>query len=169
MILVTIGTNEQPFDRLVQAAAELRANEEIIVQYGASTVPHGMGRWVDFVPFDELAEIAAEARIVVCHAGVGSIMLAHRAAKRPVVMARRHHLDEAVDDHQLFLARRLHTAGVVNLVDTAEELAAAVSDAAGTAPDQVVELPGASSLAADLRGRFRAADVRVTARVKVAA
>jgi UDP-N-acetylglucosamine transferase subunit ALG13 len=163
MILVTVGTNEQPFDRLVRAAAELRVDEPLVVQHGASKVPHGMGRWVDFVPFDELADLAAEARIVVCHAGVGSIILAHRSAKRPIVMARRVHLDEAVDDHQLPLARRLHGAGVVTFVETTEELAAAVVSAAAPAPDNVVTLPGAASLAADLRGFFSAADVRVAA------
>ena len=66
------------------------------------------------------------ARVVVCHAGVGSMMLARRCGVRPVVMARRVHLGEAVDDHQLPLARRLHEAGAVELVDDAAQLAAAV-------------------------------------------
>jgi UDP-N-acetylglucosamine transferase subunit ALG13 len=163
MILVTVGTNEQRFDRLVRAVAELRVDEPLVVQYGASRVPHGMGRWIEFVPFDELAELASEARVVVCHAGVGSIMLAHRSSKRPIVMARRHDLDEAVDNHQLPLARRLHAAGVVTLVDDAVELAAAVAKAAAPAPADVVALPGASVLAADLRGFLADAQVRTVA------
>ena len=101
MILVTVGTSEQPFDRLVRAAAELGGSEELLVQHGSSTVPPGRGRWVDFLPFHELEQHAREARVVVCHAGVGSIMLARRAGRRPVVMARRHRLWEAVDDHRV--------------------------------------------------------------------
>ena len=104
MILVTTGTNEQPFDRLVRAAAELAEGEDAFVQYGASREPHGRGEWVDFLDFDVLAERMREARVVVCHAGVGSIMLARRCGHRPVVMPRRFELGEAVDDHQLHLA-----------------------------------------------------------------
>ena len=78
------------------------------MQYGASREPHGAGEWVDFLDFDVLAERMREARVVVCHAGVGSIMLARRCGHRPVVMPRRFELGEAVDDHQLQLARRLH-------------------------------------------------------------
>ena len=126
MILVTTGTNEQPFDRLVKAAADLRCSERLVVQYGSSTVAHGAGEWVDFVGFDELEGLMREARAVVGHAGVGSIMLARGCGHVPIVMARRHHLGEAVDDHQLPLARRLDTAGLVTLVEDSGELAAAV-------------------------------------------
>ena len=163
MILVTVGTNEQPFDRLVRAAAALRVDEPIVVQHGASQVPHGIGTWLDFVAFDELADLVSKARVVVCHAGVGSIMLAHRFAKRPIVVPRRHHLDEAVDDHQLPLARRLHAAGRVTLVEDVDQLVAAIAAASSLPPAEAVALPGAASLAAELRGFLSAAGVGVPA------
>ena len=127
MILVTVGTNEQPFDRLVRAAAALGGHEPLTVQYGASQVEHGRGRWVDFISFDELSELSQEASAVVCHAGVGSIMLARRCGKLPLVVPRRLHLREAVDDHQLPLARRLDAEGLVQLVEDVDELAAALA------------------------------------------
>jgi UDP-N-acetylglucosamine transferase subunit ALG13 len=151
MIVVTIGTNEQPFDRLVRAAAALGGEEPLLVQYGASRVPHGRGEWVDFLSFDELAERAAEARVVVCHAGVGSIMLARRCGHRPVVVPRRHHLGEAVDDHQLFLARRLARSGLVTLIEDETELPAAVSAHAAVAAASSSTLRGAGALSADVR------------------
>jgi UDP-N-acetylglucosamine transferase subunit ALG13 len=126
MIVVTLGTNEQPFDRLVRAAAQLQIDEPLLVQYGASREPHGPGDWRDFMSFDELAEAMLEARVVVSHAGVGSIMLARRCGKRPVVVPRRHELGEAVDDHQLHLARRLDRLGVVRVVEDTSDLAAAI-------------------------------------------
>ena len=166
MIVVTIGTNEQPFDRLVRAAAALGGEERLLVQYGASRVPHGRGEWVDFLPFDELAERATEARVVVCHAGVGSIMLARRCGHRPVVVPRRHHLGEAVDDHQLFLARRLAQSGLVTLIEDETELPAAVSAPAVAAGASASALRGAGALSADVRGvlaGFGAARVRAAA------
>ena len=122
MILFTVGTNEQPFDRLIRAAAELERDEHLLVQYGTSRDTDGRGEWVDFLSFDELAERARRARVVVCHAGVGSIMLARRCGHRPMVVPRRHQLGEPVDEHQLYLARRLAESGLVTLVEDVAEL-----------------------------------------------
>jgi UDP-N-acetylglucosamine transferase subunit ALG13 len=152
MIVVTIGTNEQPFDRLIAAAAQLQTDEPLVVQYGSSAVTSGPGRWVDFLGFDELAELMREARAVVCHAGVGSIMLARQCGHKPIVMPRRLDRDEAVDDHQLPLARRLAGSGLVTLVEDERLLAEAIA-AAGTGGPVAAEqtLPGVTRLVAELR------------------
>jgi len=159
MILVTIGTNEQPFDRLVRAAAALKTDERLIVQYGSSRAVEPREGWVDFMPYDELSALAQQARVVVCHAGVGSILMARQAGKAAVVMARRYSLGEAVDDHQLGLAQRLAASGLVTLVDDEQQLAGAVSPAAhgahlGVETTIVHGMPGASALAADLRAQL---------------
>ena len=152
MVLVTTGTNEQAFDRLVSAAAVLAEREDAFVQYGSSRLPHGRGEWVDFVDFDELTVRMREARVVVCHAGVGSIMLARRCGHRPIVMPRRVDLGEAVDDHQLHLARRLDGAGIVVLAENEQELRAAVEGSvAEPSADAPGALAGAAELAADVR------------------
>ena len=153
MILVTTGTNEQPFDRLVRAAADLATREQAFVQYGSSREPHGPGEWVEFLSFDELAERMRAARVVVCHAGVGSIMLARKCGHRPIVLPRRVGLGEAVDDHQLHMGRRLHAAGIVTLVEDERDLPAAVGAPQGAgALQDGAQLAGAAALAADLRG-----------------
>lgn len=152
MILVTVGTHEQPFDRLIAAAAALPGDEPMVVQYGTSTLPHGRGEWIDFLSFDDLAQLAEQARAIVCHAGVGSIVLARRYGHRPIVMARRPQLGEHVDEHQLSLTRRLADAGLVTSVDTAEELTTAV-EAEAQAPvlAAATSLSGPSALSADVR------------------
>jgi UDP-N-acetylglucosamine transferase subunit ALG13 len=156
VILVTVGTNEQPFDRLVRAAASLEVDEPLLVQYGSSRVPHGPGRWVEFLPFDELAALAQTARVIVCHAGVGSIMVARERGKRPIVVPRRHHLAEAVDDHQLPLAQRLHAAGMVTLLEDERRLQSHVlAPVAATGTAQVAgRLSGSRALSADVRALF---------------
>ena len=153
MILVTTGTNEQPFDRLVCAAAKLDAGEPLLVQYGSSRVAHGTGEWIDFLPFEELAARAEQASAIICHAGVGSIMLARRSGHRPIVVPRRHHLGEAVDDHQLALARQLSASGLVTLVEDVDELAAAIQapQAGGTGSAVAGELQGVDALASEIR------------------
>jgi UDP-N-acetylglucosamine transferase subunit ALG13 len=152
MILVTVGTHEQPFDRLVEAAAALTGDEELIVQHGTSR-PCARGTSVDYMSFDELAELASRARVVVCHAGVGSVVLARRYGHRPVIMARRPHLGEHVDEHQMQLTRRLAKAGIVTAVEDAEQLAAAVARPPAVAPpgSEAGALSGPSALSADVR------------------
>jgi UDP-N-acetylglucosamine transferase subunit ALG13 len=152
MILVTVGTHEQPFDRLVEAAAALGGDEHLIVQYGTSKVAHGRGEWIDFMSFDELAEHARRARVVVSHAGVGSIVVARRYGHRPIIMPRRPHFGEHVDEHQMQLTRRLAKAGIVTVVEDAEQLAAAVAaPPAVPAADGRAALSGPSALSADVR------------------
>jgi UDP-N-acetylglucosamine transferase subunit ALG13 len=153
MILVTVGTNEQPFDRLIRAVEPLELEESLVVQHGSCATAGGRGRWVDFVPFEELEALMREARIVVAHAGVGSVMLARQCGKRPMVVPRRLHLGEAVDDHQLPIARRLHASGAVELVEQLEDLPGMLGATSRTVhPDGgEAALPDALALATDVR------------------
>jgi UDP-N-acetylglucosamine transferase subunit ALG13 len=145
MIFVTIGTSE-PFDRLLHGLEEW-AGEELVVQGGASTVRPSNSTWIDFVPFDELTHYMQRARVVVMHAGVGSVLAALGAGKRPIVVPRVRRFGEAVDDHQLVFARRLSTAGLVTLVEDPAALPAAIE----AARPEAVSLRQATGLADDLR------------------
>lgn len=148
MILVAVGSSHFPFDRLLRSLDRLDTDEELVVQHGPSTVRPRGARCVSFVPFDELAELVREARVVVSHGGVGSILLALTNGKRPYVVPRRRAYGETVDDHQLESARRFAGAGLVTLVEDPELLPAAIVAGNG----QVVPLPrGEATLAAELR------------------
>jgi UDP-N-acetylglucosamine transferase subunit ALG13 len=164
MIVVTTGTNEWAFDRLVRMAAGVAGDEELFMQYGSSTEPHGAGTWVDFLPFEELEARMRAARVVISHAGVGSVMLARRCGHRPIVLPRLGKLGEAVDDHQVELGRRLHAAGLVTFVEDEAEMAAAVlGDVAAAEVLTVPPMAGADALVADLRARLGDLGVRPVA------
>jgi beta-1,4-N-acetylglucosaminyltransferase len=122
MIFVTVGTNEARFDRLVRAAEPLAATEELVVQHGPSPVRPQGATCVDYLPFEELTDLVRRARIVVMHAGVGSIITALSNGARPVTVPRLRRFGEAVDDHQLTFVRRLHAEGLVELVEDPAEL-----------------------------------------------
>lgn len=134
MIFVTVGTNEAPFDRLVGATELLAAEDAVVVQRGSSSLrPTGV-TCSDFLPFDELVGQVRRARVVVTHAGVGSVMVALTNGKRPVVVPRLRRFGEAVDDHQVFLARRLEREGLVRVVEDPTLLPSATAHTAGLAP-----------------------------------
>lgn len=152
MIFVTVGTNEARFDRLLHAVAALSTEEEIVIQHGHSSPvrrPNALN--VEFLPYEALVETIRRARMVVTHAGVGSVMVALANARRPVVVPRRASFGEAVDDHQLQLGRRLATAGLVTFVESPANLREALKGANGrTVPSGM----RSSALAADLRVFF---------------
>jgi UDP-N-acetylglucosamine transferase subunit ALG13 len=153
MIFVTVGTNETRFDRLLRAVEDLgHGGEDVVVQAGASDVRPAGARCVDFLPFDAMVEHVDRARVVVTHAGVGSILLALSRGRRPVVVPRLHRFGEAVDDHQVPLARRLAGRGLVTLVeDPGSGLAEAVA-ADGSLTVQMTS----TRLAEDLREAMEA-------------
>jgi UDP-N-acetylglucosamine transferase subunit ALG13 len=122
MILVTTGSSGAPFERLLTAVADFDGDEELIVQHGPSGIRPPGARCVDFLAFDQLSKLVGRARVVVAHAGVGSILLCVAHGRRPVVVPRLARFGEVVDDHQLFLARRLDAAGAVKCVEDPAEL-----------------------------------------------
>lgn len=124
MILVTVGTNEAPFDRLVAAFDGASLGEPLVVQHGSSRIRPAGATCVDFFAFDELIEHIRTARAVVAHAGVGTIMSVVAEGIRPYVVPRLHRFREAVDDHQVPLARRFHESGLVTLVEDPDALPA---------------------------------------------
>jgi UDP-N-acetylglucosamine transferase subunit ALG13 len=131
VILVTVGTNEATFDRLLRTVEGLAAQEEVVVQHGPSAVRPRGATCREFMPFDELVATMRRARVVVTHAGVGSVMTSLLAGKRPIVVPRLRRHGEAVDDHQLSFARRLEEGGLAVLVEEPALLGPAVERHAG--------------------------------------
>jgi UDP-N-acetylglucosamine transferase subunit ALG13 len=122
VIFVTVGTNEARFDRLLHAVEALGGSEELIVQHGPSPVRPRGATCVDYLSFEDLTEHIRRARLVVMHAGVGSILAALANGAKPLVAARLRRFGEAVDDHQVTFARRVHAEGFVQLVEDLEGL-----------------------------------------------
>ena len=126
MILVAVGSSQFPFDRLLHAVDALPDGEPVVVQHGSSAVRPAGASCMPFIPLHRLTELVRTSRVVVTHAGVGSILLALTNGKRPIVVPRRREFGETVDDHQLECARRFAGADVVTLVEDPRCLADAL-------------------------------------------
>jgi UDP-N-acetylglucosamine transferase subunit ALG13 len=127
MIFVTVGTSTFPFDRLMRCVDALDVSEQLVVQHGASGFVPRASIARQFMSYVDVVENMHRARVVVAHGGVGSILTAIHAGKRPLVVPRLRRYSEAVDDHQVGLARRLADSGIVILVDDLSELGAYVA------------------------------------------
>jgi UDP-N-acetylglucosamine transferase subunit ALG13 len=154
MILVAVGSSQFPFDRLLRAVDGLPRGERLVVQHGPSTVRPPDASCVDYVPFERFADLVREARVVVTHAGVGSILMSLGNGKRPYVVPRLRSFGETVDDHQVESARRFAEAGLVTLVEDPADIAEAVAAGNGHAALGSTEAPLVTELRSYLGERL---------------
>lgn len=109
MILVTVGTHEQQFDRLVESMDKWAGehDEEVIIQTGYSKYEPKNCKWQKFYRKSEMIELIANARLVITHGGPSCYIDVLENGKIPIVVPRCHKFGEHVDDHQLEIGRRL--------------------------------------------------------------
>ena len=78
MIFVTVGTHEQPFNRLIQKVDELKRDgiikDDVIIQTGFSTYEPNYCQWSKLIPYQQMVKNVADARIVITHGGDGDII-----------------------------------------------------------------------------------------------
>lgn len=114
-VVVSLGTHRFPFDRLLHGlATALRPDDQVLVQHG-STPPvrlPGDVRYVRSLPVDELDDELRKADVVVAHAGTGIALSALAAGSAPVLVPRRGHAGEHVDDHQADTAQQISSRGL---------------------------------------------------------
>ena len=98
MIFVTVGTHEQPFNRLVQKIDELKKDgviqEDVIIQTGFSTYEPKYCQWSKLIPYQQMIKNVEDARIVITHGGPASFIMPLQ-------------INEHVNDHQVEFARNV--------------------------------------------------------------
>ena len=111
MIFVTVGTHEQPFNRLVKAIDDLKKNEiikeDVLIQTGFSTYEPKYCQWSKLIPYQQMVNNIEEAHIVITHGGPASFIMPLQMGKTPIVVPRQHQFDEHVNDHQVEFARNV--------------------------------------------------------------
>ena len=116
MIFVTVGT-QLPFPRLIDAMEALAAqsDEEFIAQTGPyeGTLVHMKGA-PNMSP-ETFEQHFTAARLVVAHAGIGSILSAKRYGKPLVVLPRRLAHGEHRNDHQLATASAMEALSGIHV------------------------------------------------------
>lgn len=136
MILLSVGT-QLPFDRLVRtvdhwAAATARA--DVVAQIGPTEFrPAAMSSFAH-IPYDHFRTLQQQCDLMVCHAGMGSIITAMEFGKPIILMPRDHRLGEHRNAHQFATLRAFgdrlgiypaeNEAQLVDLLDRADELVA---------------------------------------------
>jgi UDP-N-acetylglucosamine transferase subunit ALG13 len=121
LVLVTVGMDHHPFDRLMRWMESWLVgggNERVrcLAQTGPAAGPRG-AQCQEFLEYDELQSAMAAAAVVVCHAGPGTVMMCRWIGQQPIVIPRLARFGEVVDDHQVTFGRVLAQEGEAELAE----------------------------------------------------
>lgn len=109
MIFVTVGTHEQPFNRLLEYIDNLKRDnvitEDVVMQTGFSTYEPKYCEWSKLLPYNQMEQNVWDAHIVITHGGPASFVMPLQVGKTPIVVPRQHQFGEHVNDHQIDFAK----------------------------------------------------------------
>jgi UDP-N-acetylglucosamine transferase subunit ALG13 len=131
MIFVTVGTHEQPFNRLIECVDKLRKSqiirEDVIIQKGYSDYKAECCEAKDFYTQKEMMDNYREARIIIMHGGPSSMIESLREGKIPIVVPRMKSYGEHINDHQIDFCRAVNSRyNNIILVEDIKELENAI-------------------------------------------
>ncbi len=116
MIFLTVGT-QLPFDRLVEAvdAAVGKGilDEEVFAQIGESNYSPCNFKAMRAIQANIYEKFMNSCTSVISHSGMGTIEAALRCQKPLLVLPRQKKYGEAVNDHQVAIARRFEAEGYI--------------------------------------------------------
>ena len=109
MILVLLGTQDKPFNRLLKAVSKAKKDgiikDKIIAQIGCTTFDDDVIETFDFDEKENIEKMIDKARIIITHAGVGTIIECISKDKKVIVVPRLKKHGEHTNDHQLQITK----------------------------------------------------------------
>ena len=133
MIFVTVGTHEQPFNRLLIEMDKLKESgvikDDVIIQTGFSTYEPKYCQWNKLYPYQEMLEMVDKARIVITHGGPSSFIMPLQVGKIPIVVPRKSRFNEHVNDHQVDFSKAVaERQGNIIVVEDVAKLGQILTD-----------------------------------------
>lgn len=145
MIFVTIGSLF-PFDRLVRLMDDLAPNfpnETFFAQIADGTYEPRNMHFARMLSRREFGEKVEQAKIIVAHAGMGSVISAMENKKPVVILPRIFEQGEHTTDHQMATARWLSQKPGIYVAMTDAELHSTIKAALGASGEGAVMPPTA--------------------------
>lgn len=130
MILVTLGTQDKGFERLLVAIDHeidnKKIKDKVIVQAGCTKYESKNMEIFDLIPRNKLEEYQKEASYIITHGGVGSIISSLKLDKKVIAVPRKHEYHEHVNNHQSEIVELFQSKGYIIGIKEVEELEDAV-------------------------------------------
>jgi exopolysaccharide biosynthesis glucuronosyltransferase PssE len=122
MIFVTVGTTA--FPRLVIKMDEIagRIDEKVIIQIGYTKYNCKSAECTEFIDYEDILDLFQQARITVCHDGVGTILTALQFDRPIIVVPRQKKYGEAYYDNKADVVKELVSTGRIRVINNIDEL-----------------------------------------------
>ena len=105
MILVILGTQDKPFNRLLEAVDKACQKkiikDKVIVQAGTTKYESKNMEIFDLIPINKFNSLVGKADLIITHGGVGSIIQGLKKGKKIIAVPRLKKYGEHTNDHQL--------------------------------------------------------------------
>lgn len=108
MILVTLGTQDKKFYRLLEEIDNLllqkKIKDKVIVQAGSSANYKSKSKKMkifNLIPMDEFDKLVKDCNLLITHGGVGTILAGLKNKKKIIAVPRLAKYKEHVNNHQL--------------------------------------------------------------------
>ena len=126
MILVTLGTQDKTFVRLLEKINQLidqgLIQDKVIVQAGFTKYSSDNMEIFDLIPQDEFNNLMFKADLVITHGGVGNIISALEKNKKVIAVPRLAKYGEHINDHQTQIIAKFNDLGYIIGLQDVDEL-----------------------------------------------
>ena len=126
MILVTLGTQDKSFHRLLEELDKLIADkiikDKVIVQAGHTKYESNNMEIIDFIPIEDFNDLIKKADVLITHGGVGSIMTGLKNNKKVIAVPRLKEYKEHTNNHQLQIIKNFDDNGYIIGIDDVSKI-----------------------------------------------
>lgn len=126
MILVTLGTQDKPFTRLLEAVQKQIDNgnikDEVVVQAGYTKFESKNMKIYELIEYEKFDKLVKDCDILITHGGVASILNGIKNEKKVIAAARLKEFGEHTNDHQLQIISDFYKKGYLLALDDFDKL-----------------------------------------------
>ena len=142
MILVTLGTQDKNFTRLLVAIDELIQKgiikDKVVVQAGSTKYESKNMEIFDLIDRDKFNDMIKDCDLIITHGGVGSILNGLKNNKVVIACPRLAKYNEHINDHQKQIIDRFSEAGYIIGITEMDELSEALKKAKKFKPKKYI-------------------------------
>lgn len=140
MILVTLGTQDKPFKRLLEKIQFLIdtnvIQDQVVVQAGFTPFTSSNMEIFDLIPMEKFELLMEQCDLLITHGGVGSIISGLNKNKKVIAIPRLAKYGEHVNDHQVQIIENFNQAGYIIGIKEIDELEDALKKAKAFKPNK---------------------------------
>ena len=117
MILVTLGTQDKTFPRLLDAIQKQidkgNIKDKVVVQAGTTKYESNNMEIFDLIDREKFADLIKECDLLITHGGVGSIITGLKNNKKIIAAPRLEKYKEHTNDHQIQIIEKFTQSGFI--------------------------------------------------------